>query len=239
MKIIICDDNEKILCSLETKLTDIFAFYGMEIDVKTCTEARQVLGCCEKEAYDFALLDIDLPQIDGFQLSRMIKMLPQRRQPLIFFMSAWEYFVYDAFQYQPYDFLRKSHMDEDIENKIGRLIQEYIVNFEDGDRVALVRGEDACVYLREVYYFKSDRNHLEVFTRTNSYRCRERLKYMAEKYPDDLIQTDKQHLVNMQEIEKVRADHILLRDGRRIPLSRRRKKSVEEAFTSYKAKSIF
>ncbi len=241
-KMVLCDDNEVLLCFMKKKIEQVFAIHNVAIEVKAFTEAMSALAYCKEEGCDFALLDIGLPEISGFQLAKKIKAIPRQNQIHILFMSAIEDIVYQVFQYQPFDFLRKSHIEEDVEKKIARLIRECIFSYrfhEKKERVDLVRGEDACVYLQEIYYFKSERNHLDAYTKTDAYRCKGCLKNMVEKYSDDLIQTDKQHLVNIQEIKKIRRNDILLQDGRSIPLSRRRKKHVEERYFSFMARSAY
>lgn len=230
---VLCDDNEIVLHFMKKKLEDIFMARGVSAEVAAFTRAAELLECCREEVCDFALLDIEMPEMNGFQLAGKLKDLPQENQPCILFVSGLEDIVYRTFQYQPFDFLRKSHLEEDMEEKIGRLLRACDRDYSDNgnqERITLVRGEDACLYLKDVCYFKSERNHLEAFTKTGSYRCRDRLIHMAEKLSKDFIQTDKQHLVNMQQIGKIRKDNILLRDGRRVPLSRRRKKYVEEVY---------
>lgn len=240
IKMVLCDDNEVLLGLMKKKIEHVFASYNVAVEVKAFTEAKSVLAYCEEEVCDFALLDIGLPEMDGFQLAKKIKELSWQNQIRILFVSAIEDIVYQTFQYQPFDFLRKSHIEEDVEKKIGRLIRECVCisrSHEKKERIDLVRGEDACIYLQEICYFKSQRNHLDAFTRTEAYRCKGCLKNMVEKYSEELVQTDKQHLVNMREIKKIRMNDILLRDGRMIPLSRRRKKYVEKTYLSFMARS--
>lgn len=231
MRMVLCDDEVTMLEIGRGIIEKTFADYEIEIEIKTYSNPELALEQCKKQVVDFVILDIDMPKMSGFELAGKLQELPAGKRPLLLFMSSKEHFVYDAFKYQPFDFIRKSCMEEDVKEKIGRLIRECAYNRV---RLELVRGEDACVYLSEVLYFKSDRNHLEAYTKDGSYRCKETLNRMAEKYRNCLIQTDKQHLVNVHSIQKILINDIVLKEGKRIPLSRRRRKIVEEEYMRMK-----
>lgn len=238
VNMVLCEDDEVLLSFMERKIEEVSAIHNVLIKVNAFSKAEDALAYCKEEVCDFALLDIGLPGMDGFQLSKRINEIPIQERIQILFTSAIEDVVYQTFQYGPFDFVRKGHLEDDMEEKIGRLLRENFENcFTDKDKskekIDLIRGEEGCIYLWEVCFFKSERNHLNAFTRTEIYRCRGCLKSIAEKYSKDLLQTDKQHLVNMREIKKIRMYDILLRDGRKVPLSRRRRKQAEKVYFGF------
>lgn len=225
--IVICDDDENIAIWVENELRSIFAKNEVEMETKVFTSPKEALQHCSKYKTDFIILDIDMPEMSGFELTKRLYKFPSAMVPIVIYMSSMEQFVYDAFQYKPFDFLRKSCIEEELEQKIGRLIREYDYN---NIQIELIRDEDAHLLLKEVIYFKSIRNSVDAFTAEDSYRCRDNLIVIEEMYPNCLIKTNRQHLVNVNYIKRIRTDYVLMKNGIKVPLSRRKRKDVEERY---------
>ncbi len=66
-KILICDDERAINHALELKLTH------ENFDVRTAQNGNECLSAFEKEKFDIALLDLVLPQKDGFEVLEELK----------------------------------------------------------------------------------------------------------------------------------------------------------------------
>lgn len=224
---IICDDDKRMAKIIEAQVCGIFAKHKIAIQSNIITDPKEVLRYCSTNKTDFILLDIDMPEMTGFELTKKLYKLPGTMVPIVVYISSQEHLVYESFQYKPFDFLRKSCLEEELESKIGRLIREYIYNNE---QIEMVRDEAAYVLLREVLYFKSDRNRTDVYTKDACYRGKEIIGVLEEKYPNCLIRAGKQYLVNINYIQRIREDHILLNNGVTIPISRRQRKFVEDKF---------
>lgn len=66
-KLLIVDDEDEILSTLSI----FFALH--EVDVKTANSAAEALKIIEKEKINIALIDINMPEMDGIELLRRIK----------------------------------------------------------------------------------------------------------------------------------------------------------------------
>lgn len=225
--ILICDDDEQIAVLVEEHVSNIFVEHGVPMETKVFTKPREALNFCENNKVDFILLDIDMPGMNGFELTRRLYGLPSELTPIIIYMSSHEKLVFDSLQYKPFDFLRKSCLDEELELKIGRLIREYAYHNE---QIELARIEVAYLLLRDVLYFKSCKNSIDAYTEEAVYRCKDKISIMEQKYPNCLIRAGKQYLVNVNYIQRVRTNDILLSNGMKIPMSRRKRRFVEDKY---------
>ena len=66
-KILIADDNKAIAMALDLKLQN----EGFE--VKTVFNGKEALDLLEKEKFDLLVLDLIMPQLDGFGTLKIIK----------------------------------------------------------------------------------------------------------------------------------------------------------------------
>jgi two-component system sensor histidine kinase/response regulator len=83
-RILAIDDDENILKLEEA----ILAQNGFE--VVTASGAKDALALLEREAVDLLLLDVVMPEVDGFQLCRQIKADPRFKQLPVIFLTARE-----------------------------------------------------------------------------------------------------------------------------------------------------
>lgn len=81
-KIFIVDDDELILIALGELLRP----QGYE--VHTCAKPVQALDRLEKEQFDLLVLDVIMPEMDGFELCRRIREKEIHKETPIIFLTA-------------------------------------------------------------------------------------------------------------------------------------------------------
>ena len=82
-RIMIVDDNPQNL-----KLASIL-FQGEGYDVRTCTDAEQALVALGEFEPSLILMDVQLPGMDGLELTRRLKADPARRHIVIIALTAY------------------------------------------------------------------------------------------------------------------------------------------------------
>lgn len=125
-KLLIVDDNANNLFSLRTLVTT-----HMDVEVLEATSGQQALDIAlASPDIDLIILDIQMPEMDGFQTASMLKIRKKTQDiPVIFLTAA---FKTDEFQQKGYalgaaDYLLKPIDDNQLLNKIStyfRLIEK-------------------------------------------------------------------------------------------------------------------
>ena len=108
MKIICVDDEPravKYTLSQCEQLSEIS-------EVKGFTDAREALDWLREHPADLAILDINMPQIDGITLAARIKQL--RPQMAILFLTAYKEYAFDAYAVHPMGYLLKPVSQEKL-----------------------------------------------------------------------------------------------------------------------------
>ncbi len=67
-------------------LADVLAERGHE--VVTCSDGETAWAACQREAFDLVLLDLGLPGMDGLELCRRLRALPQGDQCVVVVLTA-------------------------------------------------------------------------------------------------------------------------------------------------------
>ncbi|VAW82286.1 hypothetical protein MNBD_GAMMA13-1009 [hydrothermal vent metagenome] len=121
-KLLIVDDNANNLFSLRTLVTT-----HMDVEVLEADSGQQALNIALATTdIDLIILDIQMPEMDGFQTASMLKIRKKTQDiPIIFLTAA---FKTDEFQQQGYalgaaDYLLKPIDDNQLLNKISTYFQ--------------------------------------------------------------------------------------------------------------------
>jgi PAS domain S-box-containing protein len=154
-KLLIVDDNQHNLFTLGTLIRE-----HMDVEILEATSGQQALDIALGDTgIDLIVLDIQMPEIDGFQTASMLKIRKKTRDiPIIFLTAA---FKTDEFQQKGYDvgavdYLLKPIDDNQLINKIStyfRLIEkERNLNKQLEEQVAARTAElrTANQYLRGI-----------------------------------------------------------------------------------------
>ncbi|BBP45850.1 hypothetical protein THMIRHAS_12230 [Thiosulfatimonas sediminis] len=111
--ILVIDDDEVMLEVLKSKLEDDF-------DVILSLSAESALEVLENTVPDMIVLDISMPEMDGFTLCRILKHNPELSHIPVMFMTASEeaYSMIRAFQVGGVDFMVKPVNPVELEVRI-------------------------------------------------------------------------------------------------------------------------
>ena len=126
LTIYVCDDEVAFADLLEGKLKLIFHEYDFDVGIVSfCTPVECLRAVRYGEPPDAVFLDIDMPEVSGFDIAKEIK--KERRDALVIFVSGKPDLVFESFDYHPFSFVRKSAGDDlDVEL---RKVCEGVVSF--------------------------------------------------------------------------------------------------------------
>ena len=82
MKALVVEDD----VTLRALYADVLTRRGYE--VRACNDAESALNACRKESYHLAILDWTLPEMDGVELCRRVRRLPQWDRNVILMISG-------------------------------------------------------------------------------------------------------------------------------------------------------
>ena len=182
--------------------------------------------------YDIFLLDIEMPGLDGIDLTNKIKKyLPDA---ITIFVTSYEQYVYKSFEVQPYRFIPKRNVGEmlpaAVEDALGLAAERegrfYIAeNQRQLEKIPL--KSITYIWHREKYAYieKSNREHTKV---------RKTLKQVYKELPkDDFVWVDRGCIVNLAQIQRIAGDSIFLADGISLGAGRERIAELKDRLREY------
>ena len=115
MKVIVCDDYQLVVKSLIRDVQHIDA----QVDCRGFTEAAEALEYIKSNQIDVALLDIDMPDIDGLTLGRAI--IDRYPRANIIFVTGHPEFALEAHELYASSFLVKPVTLDSLKNAFSHL----------------------------------------------------------------------------------------------------------------------
>lgn len=114
MRTILVDDDQ---FELELMLEECRAIPGMEV-IGAFDRASYALSCAEHNRIDFALLDIQMPEMNGIELAGRLKEL--NPDMIIIFVTAYSQFAIDALKIKADYFVIKPYSHADMIDAVRR-----------------------------------------------------------------------------------------------------------------------
>lgn len=222
MHLILCDDDNVFLDKLEIRIRGLCQKHGIAVEMERYDSSKKMLeGLKDLDTVPVFLIDIDMPEVNGFAVASFLK--KWNRECCIGFVSNKDELVFQAFAYHPFFFIRKTHLDEELEPQLLELQKKMGVKVP---KIELQTGRQTVeVALDTIWFVESEKNYL-LFYREKDERgdaVRARMKIAeAEKElePHGFVRTHKGYLVNMNYVYRLRENEILLLNGKHVPVSR-------------------
>jgi len=197
VKIIIVDDEELARARLLRMLTTL----GYS-EITEVTNADEALEAIQKESFDLAFLDINMPKISGLELGYELRCIDERLQ--IIFQTAYEEHALKAFDIGALGYLVKPYSIDQLKTLMQRVTSAQTQQTKDlrilsknGDNYLLLKPE-------EIFYVKADLS--EVMLRTAK-----GFSYLSQKISDlerklsghNFIKIHRSYLININEIKEI------------------------------------
>src|SRR5690606_42045572 len=118
INIVICDDDKNFLSYIENRIIKILEARQENIKIHKFGSGMELLKAYDKGAkpFDIILLDINMPKIDGLELAELIR--KEDEGTILIFLTSMEEEVYKTFKYNTFRFIRKTHIDQELEEAL-------------------------------------------------------------------------------------------------------------------------
>lgn len=236
MRILLCDDDKLFLESLKERLKEIFVKYGSSCRISEWESGTALLKEVDFNQVDILFLDIDMPEISGIQVAEKVK----RWNPDInlVFLTNREDLVFKAIQFQPYRFIRKEKLAEELEETVHRLI---IKIADETLLYQFARGGNAVkVPIREIIYLESQGHNIQIHCRNQMHTIRGKLSEYDERLEKyGFIRIHSGFLVNIRYIYTISYQGICLDNGQKLPVSRKKLDEIKKIHMAYMRKHIY
>ncbi len=198
-----------------------------------CRDGREVLAALDAIHPDVVFLDIQMPEIDGFEV---IRRRTAEAMPAVVFLTAYDQFAIRAFEADALDYLLKPVSDARFAATMQRLAKRLSAQAprDPGIMVSTQRGE-TMIALHEIDWIEAADNYARLWTNGRSYLLRQSLDQLEQRVAaHGFARAHRQALVRIagvRELQWTPAGELvaLLARGATVPVSRRRRAAFAAA----------
>ena len=229
--IAICDDEEVFVEKIRSEARTVLETQDEDFEIFCYTDGNKLLADYEAKKFDLVLLDIDMPDVDGFEVALTLKNICPNID--ISFVSSKEYLVFDSFQYSPFSFIPKENMNF----YIAKTMQLYIKKREYANKTLTfsLKNEDRDININSIVYFSSLGHDIDIKMNDGTFLTLKRRKYsmsVIENMINDtgFIKIHKSFLVNFEYIAEILYNTIKLKDGEKIGINPKKYQEIKQCY---------
>lgn len=175
------------------------------------------------EGYNIAILDIEMPMMDGITAAKKIRAVDQN--VTIIFITNMAKLAIKGYEIDALDFMVKPIDYFNFYLKMEKAIRIQEKYVDDFMMINTYTGK-VRLKISEVKFVESNTHNLVYHTINGNFECRNTLKNVEEELEKHyFIRANNSALVNMAFIEKIEGDNIII-DKHTIVISRSKKKEV-------------
>lgn len=234
MRIAICDDNIEFLKQTEDIVRHTYQEQQMEIQVSRFQNGQDLLADMQKSEseIDLLLLDIDMPDVSGLEVAK--KMREMGKETILIFISSYESYVFDTFEYNPFRFIRKEKLQQELPIALRAAESAYQKNKK---RYIMVRCDEGEVRIEEteIMYFDMVKRQIRICLADGRvyHTWRTMKELQQELSPERFSKIHSGCVVNLKYVSSYAGCEITLDNGERLTASRGGIKIFKEELSRY------
>jgi len=215
---------------------------GIQI-VAECRDGKQTIAALRTYRPDLLLLDIQMPDADGFQV---LSAIPPDEMPVVIFTTAYDQYAVRAFEAHALDYLLKPFDQERLHSAIERTrvelpkasdraltnrLLDLLASARTESRVhrrVVIKTGGRVVFLDvdEIDWVEAAANYVKLHVSKDFYLLREGISQISEKLdPDQFVRIHRSAIANVRKIKELQPCNsgeyiVVLKGGKELPCSR-------------------
>ncbi|MCM1062477.1 MAG: LytTR family DNA-binding domain-containing protein [Eubacterium sp.] len=230
--IAIVDDEKTFTQAYKREVAEIFGSLDSKCEISTYTDPAAFQKDIAEIKYDLIFLDIDMPGISGMEIASQLNKLES--DAALVFVSNHNNFVFEAFKYSAYRFIRKENLHSDTAEAICSFCNTLKAK-ENRITLDLENIKGVPINLSSIKYFFSIRHDIYFY---NDRNASERLAIRTYTLTDlenmlkgkGFIRIHRTYLLNYIYLYQIRSEKVILKDKSELPLSRERYDAVKRTY---------
>lgn len=235
INIAICDDKEWE----KQQLLDFIQCHaqkrGIKVQTKHYSSGKAYIDSWSKSCEpDILFLDIEMPEVSGIELKDYLQ--EHGSESKIMFVTSHEELVWEAFGKNVVGFLRKPLEWDIFETNMDKTMHL----LERESRAFMVNErENRMVASHKMLAIRADGTYCSVHTPSEDIFTDKSITEMEEMLAqEDFFRVHKSYIINLRCIKRIGNEEVVLCDGTEIPIARRRKTDLKDAYTSYLLREV-
>lgn len=239
INIAVCDDEPTSLESIKNMIIDTSKRLKVCPEILTYNNGKQVVDivCNKKEFFNILFLDISMPGFSGMEAAKRIR--EKNSDIILIFISAYEQYVFHSIEYNPFRYIRKERMEQELPLALKAA---YLYVEQNKDMFIIVKTEKKELRIKktDIMYYETEGRKIRLYMNTgNSFLVWKTIKGFYQELCDkNFIRIHSGCVVNAKYIDQFSIYDVILDNGKHLAVSRTRIKEVKSAILYYWGEKI-
>lgn len=233
LRFAVCDDEPQIVQEIAGQINNYMQARQMTAySIDSFFDGSAFLA--SNLTYDIIFLDVKMQRPDGLETARLLRRQGgSKRQSLLIFVTAFEEYVFDAFEVQAHDYLVKPLQAERFKRTMDRAVKELTKGREKTITVQRGAGFEVVrlaqiVYCevqgRKIFIHQSDGSVIDYYDKMDS---------LVQRVDERFFRCHRSYLVNLAFVRGCGKGIVRLWQDEEIPVSRLREGDLRHALLRY------
>ena len=228
MRILICDDEQQYVDELKIHIEKFMKDRLSDFQIDTANNPQTIID--NNEIYQLAFLDIQMDELDGISLAKMLK--HRNSKIVIFFVTSYNDYQDEAMDLRAFRFFEKPFKVERLYSgleKAMEYIDESYVDF-----YIWTNNEHRRILTDEVIYVERGNRQVTLVTTQGNFTTRESFDDWCNILQNRFFyRVHKSFIVNLHYVTGYRYSELYVQNNIRIPIASKRQTDFHKFWFAY------
>lgn len=190
------------------------------------TEVFEVIDFLKKEKIDLIFTDIQMPELTGIQLMKIIN-----DQQKFIVTTAYSTYALESFNFNVIDYLLKPITKERFDLSVKKYLDFFSQQQANQSTFLFVKtdGKQVKVNFSELIYIESLKDYIRIHTKTEKIIVLETMKSFESKLPSNFKRIHRSFIINIDYLTSIDGNSVYL-GQKNIPIGETYRKEIKEYF---------
>ncbi|WP_434305811.1 LytR/AlgR family response regulator transcription factor [Clostridium botulinum] len=233
LKIAVCDDEVlqriDIIKKIKSVLENNYCHY--HYDIEEFSSGEQLIF--SDIYFDIVFLDIKMGKLSGIDIAK--RMRENNNATKIIFITAFEEYVFEAFDVSAFHYLIKPAEEEKILEIMDRILKLFSYKEDTKQCIIFKKGKSTIkVLLDNIHFFEVQNRIINIHTEREVIQYYDRIKNIEEKVNrNSFFRCHRSYIVNLKYVMKFDKTEIVLDNNTKIMLSKGKYDEFAKTFLKY------
>jgi DNA-binding LytR/AlgR family response regulator len=230
IKIAIVEDDLTYARQLKEYLQKYASEYSEQFEISEYLDGDAIVEGYHSQ-FDIILMDVEMRFMNGMTAAEEIRKTDN--EVVIIFITNMPQYAIRGYAVQAFDYILKPVSYFAFSQRLVRAISR-MKKREQKSLIIPIKGGGVRIDVSSVYYIESQGHDIIYHTSSGEYVSSGTMKELETTLtPHHFFRGSKWYLINLQQVDGFENSTATLKNGKKIPLSRSRKKEFMEALAKY------